>query len=66
MRIPGFNAEASLRRTNEYYLAADYDQSGGVLPARLTLNCGCDPNDSDCIHCCKCIRAGGHPNRCCF
>jgi hypothetical protein len=70
LRMPGFNAEASL-----YASPATYRSSGGlsraigaVQPAIGSIQncfkiCGGDPG---CEQCCVCTRRGGHPNDCCF
>jgi hypothetical protein len=75
MKIPGFNAEASLGETTGNYMAAQIGQSVGALPAALAgfggghprpAPCGCSWGDDACIQCCLCIRHGGHPWNCCF
>jgi hypothetical protein len=68
MSTPGFTAEAALYKTFQpyYMVRTAIPIAGAVQPAQYQScrsECG---NDSDCIHCCRCMRAGGKASHCCF
>jgi hypothetical protein len=69
MGIPGFTAALSLASgAREGNMAAEWGRVPEVVPAILsTISCVkmCD-GDPDCIYCCRCVRAGGHPSHCCL
>ena len=68
MSLPGFTAEASLYQTNTTHRMVEttIPMTRAVQPAlyrSCQSECG---GDSDCIHCCRCLRAGGKASHCCF
>jgi hypothetical protein len=68
LRMPGFNAEASLYTSSAaYHLSgASGGRSGGAeLAFFQSCRTICD-GDPDCMQCCLCVRRGGHPSSCCF
>jgi len=68
MSVPGFTAAVSLTSRSEGNTSDEPGRVPEVIPALLsTVSCFklCD-GDPDCIHCCQCVRAGGHPSHCCL
>jgi hypothetical protein len=71
MNAPGFSAGSSLYRSGHAYrLAAGCGQSPrAIQPAFVPYQqpcwkiCG---DDSYCMDCCECLRAGGSPAHCCW
>ena len=67
MKIPGFNAEASLYRTSRSYdVAGSLELSAGTVQPAFSSCWQVCQGDPDCLQCCLCIRRGGHPWNCCF
>jgi hypothetical protein len=73
VKIPGFNAAASLYQASRSYHVSDRPRQAAhtLQPALIPQPqrgscwavCGGDP---DCVQCCLCVRHGGHPWQCCF
>jgi hypothetical protein len=71
-RIPGFTAEKALeqRMSLSYTGFVQSSAEGSFVEPTFSIrwsscNSICQ-GDPDCIQCCRCVRAGGHPSSCCF
>ena len=72
MNLPTFTAEASLYSSQRIYrptASLGLPSGLGVQMARFvscSQICAGDPDPGDCMHCCRCVQAGGHPSHCCI
>jgi hypothetical protein len=73
MTVPGYTAEVALYRSTQTYRLS-VPSGGGTERVQPAFYVGCyrqcarwcNPDDTACLHCCRCVCAGGDPNVCCF